>query len=171
MQMSSEMEKLAATVPSNEVIKLTPDSLKALIEGVVKTAIQEAKTPHIVDLSPEEKEKLEQSMKTEWQRQRAEPHHWIEFQMLEDDKDTMVFAGVNGVSYWYKKNMKVPVPDCVLKIFDSAKVISWKAEVDDISGQMVKKPYSFLRFPYQYLGPASADEVEAWKKDNSRQLK
>lgn len=164
-------ESKAQNAQSGEALPL--DTLRAIIlpivQEAIKVAVQEMKGLK-EDLSPEEKVRIEEEVRNEWERQRKEPHFWVEFHMLPDDKDDQVYVGVNGVSYWYKKNMKVPIPQCVMDALAYAKVDTYAAEIDPVTGQYHNKRFTYMRYPYTFFGPASLDDVEAWKKENSKQL-
>jgi hypothetical protein len=101
-----------------------------------------------------------------WERQRKEPHFWIELQMLDSDTDDVQFIGAAGVNYWIRKSVQVPVPQSVLEVLKGTRGTKWVTVIDEDTGRERMKEVPYNRIPYMLHGPVSLAEVAAWKKEN-----
>lgn len=106
-------------------------------------------------------------LKNEYKTQAASPHIWVEIPFLSpEDTIESVYIGVNGVDYWVKKGVRIPLPACAVAALDNAEVKGYVPVMDE-DGRRKQREIRYKRFPYLSYGPADPQEVEAWKKKNA----
>lgn len=160
-------------VDEKEVPTLSGEQLaKALITEITSLRYErdELKTKQRED-DEKERKVTEESVKGEYERQKAQPKFWITIHRLnEDDHEVKMYVGVNGVSYWIEKEVRIPLPKCVVGNLTNAEQISTFTEYDEITQQRVKKTIKRRQYPFSNEGPADPVEVKAWEKDNLTSL-
>jgi len=124
-----------------EAKKEAPDASEML--GAVFQKFLEMKTEiDGMKRREEEKDKEERIMtdrvvRSEWERQQESPHTWITIHRVNDeDHEAAVYVGANGVSYWLKKEERIPVPAIVLDVLRNAESTITYTAYDEEDGHV-----------------------------------
>lgn len=150
-------------------VPMTPEEKRALALKYLEET--DPDVFEAVNQAQQEKEsqgKVDDAMRDEAERQRNEPHFWLELHRVNPEEPDTQFFGCAGVSYLLQRGVRVPVPESLLKVLDNAEVGGFVPIVDEVLGVKYLRPVKFRRFSISMYGPATKEEVEKFRAECDR---
>lgn len=86
-------------------------------------------------------------------------YSWVTFGKGQKGEDLFVVGAHNGVTWRYKRGIRLPVPDMFIKGCLDVSVTTY---LDQEANEMREAP----SYPYTVHGPATLEEVLAWQAAN-----